>query len=314
MKKKFALLLSTAMLASVLTVGVAQEEIALAAGSPAKSANAAVTAKAAHLPAPLVSQAAVDSGTMTIYDFGDSKLHVYSTGDALGDVAYIVEGADALVGIELPGFTEGLEAWQKYIASLNKPMQDIFLCDHTTGASYIQGMHAYGTAGAQESIKGGITYATTQGLYDIFGSDFHGGPDMANINRVVSGKVTVAGIEFELIDHGETYDLVIPSMNAVYTHMLGKTTHSILTSPAHMDALLETLKGYQQADYAMIITSHSGVEGQDAVAEKIRYVEKTKELAAANDNAADFVSAMQQAFPEYDGANYLEMTASALYH
>ena len=295
MKKKIALLLTTFTMVSCLSV-----------------CNAEAADKTETV-VPTIHDAAVESGSVTVYDFGASKLHVYNTGDALGDVAYIVEGKDALIGIELPSFTANLDAWQNYIAGLDKPMNDLFLCDHATGASYVEGMNVYGTQGAQYSIASGSTYATTQGLYETFGDDFHGGADLANINKVVSGTVTVAGIDFNLIDCGETYDLEIPSMNAVYTHMLGKTCHSILTSTAHMDSMIETLKGYQSAGYDMILSAHSGVEGQDAVAEKIAYVEKAKELAASCDNAEAFMTAMKEAFPDYIGENYLEMSAGYLY-
>ena len=308
MKKKIALLLSAVMMVSVLAACGTQKEITADTSEPEQSAEGSTETNT-----PTVSEAAVDSGSVTVYDFGDSKLHVYASGDALGDVAYIVEWEDALVGIELPSFTDGLNAWLNYIDTLGKPMNDLFLCDHVTGASYVEGMTIYGTQGAQKSIASGSTYATTQGLYETFGDDFHGGPDMANINKVVSGTVTVAGIDFNLIDHGETYDLEIPSMNAIYTHMLGKTSHSILTSTAHMDSMLETLKGYQSAGYDMILTAHSGVEDQDAVTEKISYVEKAKELAENNDNAESFMAAMKEAFPDYTGENYLEMSAGYLY-
>ena len=295
MKKKIALLLTTFTMVSCLSV-----------------CNAEAADKTETV-VPTIHAAAVESGSVTVYDFGASKLHVYNTGDALGDVAYIVEGKDALIGIELPSFTANLDAWQNYIAGLDKPMNDLFLCDHATGASYVEGMNVYGTQGAQDSIASGSTYATTQGLYETFGDDFHGGADLSNINKVVSGTVTVAGIDFNLIDCGETYDLEIPSMNAVYTHMLGKTCHSILTSTAHMDSMIETLKGYQSAGYDMILSAHSGVEGQDAVAEKIAYVEKAKELAASCDNAEAFMTAMKEAFPDYIGENYLKMSAGYLY-
>ncbi|MDO4494108.1 MAG: hypothetical protein Q4C53_09515 [Clostridia bacterium] len=259
-------------------------------------------------------QVTVGTATVDVYDFGTSKLHVFMTGDALGDVAYIVEGPEALVGIELPAFTDGLDAWKQYAESLGKPMNDLFLCDHATGASYTEGMTVYGTANAQASIASGAVFATTQGLYEVFGDAFHGGADMANINTVVSGPVTVAGIEFNVIDRGASCDIEIPGMNAVYTHMLGKTCHSILTGAEHMDATVATLKEYRDKGYAMILSSHSGVEGQDAVDEKILYVEKVKELAASNDNAEGFLSAVKAAFPDYVGENYLEMTAGYLFN
>lgn len=303
MKKKTAAFVSATLLATAL----------LAACSKAPAGDALSPEPVPETAVPAVSTAALSSGSVTVYDFGETKLHVFFTNDALGDVAYIVEGADALVGIELPSFTEGLNAWKAYADGLGKPMDDIFLCSHPAGASYITGMNVYGTQGAKDSIASGSAYATAQGLYETFGEAFHGGSDIAAVNQVVSGPVTVAGISFNLIERGEAYDLEIPAINAVYTHMLGKTSHSILTSLEHMDEIAAALKTYQAKGYEKILPSHGGPEGQDAVAEKLSYIEKTRELAAANGTAADFIRAMQEAFPNYDGENYLEMTAGYLY-
>ena len=207
----------------------------------------------------------------------------------------------------------GLDTWKDYVKSLGKPMNDIFIVCHPAGASYIKGMNVYGTEGAQKSIVSGSTGATTQGLFAAFGADFHGGDDTAAITDTVSGKVQLAGVDFEVIDRGESYDLAIPSMNVVYTHMLGKTTHSILTSAAHIEAFLQMLKEYQAAGYAMILTSHGGSEGQDAVAEKISYLNKTKEIMQQSKTADEFKANMKAAFPAYNGENYLDMTTGFLY-
>lgn len=131
--------------------------------------------------------------------------------------------------------------------------------------------------------------------------------------NTVSGKVQLAGVDFEVIDRGESYDLAIPSINVIYTHMLGKTTHSILTSAAHIEAFLQMLKEYQAAGYAMILTSHGGPEGKDAVAEKISYLNNTKEIMQQSKTTDEFKANMKAAFPDYDGENYLDMTAGFLY-
>ena len=299
---------------SQLGSGDRWQEVYQANASTIKNPNLIYAGQVLDLPdAPTTSTVKLASGSVTVYHYGDVNLHVYNSEDALGDVAYIVEGKDALVGIELPSFTAGLDAWKGYVQSLGKPMNDIFLDAHVTGASYISGMNIYGTQAAKDAIASGSTLATTDGLYQTFGSDFHGGEDMAQINTVVSGKVTVGGIEFNVIDRGDTYDLEIPSINVVYTHMLGKTVHSIMPSTAAMDAMLDTLHDYQNKGYAMVLSGHSTPEGQDAVTEKIAYVQKAKELAASCTTADAFKAAMKEAFPNYAGDNYLEMTAGYLF-
>lgn len=315
MKKRTVLLLLAAMTVSLLSAcGAKDTETGAGDDTVIESSSEAETGGDEEKAEPSASEVKLGEGSVTVYDYGDVKLHAYATGDALGDEAYIVEGADGLVGIELPSFTAGLDAWKSYVEGLGKTMEDIFLCDHVTGASYVEGMTVYGTQGAKDAIESGSTFATTQGLYETFGDDFHGGPDMAKINKVVpAGALTVAGMEFDLIDHGDTYDLEIPAMNVVYTHMLGKTSHSIMTSAEHMDSMLDILKGYQDAGYDMILSAHCAPEGQDAVTEKIAYVEMAKELVASSADAESFIAAMKEAFPDHVGDNYLEMSAGYLY-
>ncbi len=307
MKKIFAILLSALVLAGGFTACSNSEGVSSSQSDTASVASENQTSK------PVVTAGEIEKGSVTVYDYGNVKLHAVATEDALGDEYYIVEGENSLIGIELPSFTDDLEAMKNYIEKLDKPVEGFFICDHPAGKSYIDGVKIYGTDGAKKSIESGSTFATTDGLYQTFGDDFHGGDDMADINTVVSGSVTIDGIEFNLIDRGETYDLEIPSMNVVYTHMLGKTSHSILLSVERMDNMVKVLNEYQSTGYDMILSAHSTPEGQDAVTEKIAYVEKTKELAEESTTADEFIRAMKEAFPDYTGENYLEMSASALY-
>lgn len=263
---------------------------------------------------PKISTGKISTGNVTVYDYGNIKLHAYATGDALGDEAYILENETELVGIELPSFTENLDSWQEYIKELNKPMENIFVSSHATGESYLDGVNVYATEKAKESIESGSVFATTQGLYETFGDDFHGGNDMVQVTNTVSeGVINIAGIDFNVINNGDTYDIEIPEINAIYTHMLGKTTHSILVSADGMNSMLNTLNNYKDNGYNMILSAHSEPEGQDAVEEKIAYVEKAKELYSECKTADEFISEMKKAYPNYSGENYLEMSAGYLY-
>ena len=92
--------------------------------------------------------------------------------------------------------------------------------------------------------------------------------------------------------------------------MLGSDCHNILTSREHIAAFIEELKGF---DYDLVLTSHYAPEGTDAVASKIAYLEKTLELADSCTDSESFTAAMREAFPDYSGENYLEMSAGMLY-
>ena len=120
-----------------------------------------------------------------------------------------------------------------------------------------------------------------------------------------------AGVDFIIRDEGDdAYGIEIPAINCVYIHMLGSDCHNILTSKEHISAFAEELKDF---DYDLVLTSHYVPEGQESVEAKIAYLEKTLELADTCADTASFIEAMNEAFPDYSGANYLETTAGMLY-
>lgn len=47
---------------------------------------------------------------------------------------------------------------------------------------------------------------------------------------VESGKVTIGGMEFLIKQTADAFDVEIPEINAVYTHMLGHDCHSIVAA------------------------------------------------------------------------------------
>ena len=250
--------------------------------------------------------------SVSVYDFDGVRIHAFNSQDALGDVCYVVEGDDALVGIELPPMQATLPLWQSYVQGLGKPMGDIWIDAHPNGADYIADMNVWGTQAAADAIAEGSTYATASSLQESFGEAWN--PNYAVIDSIVEpGAVTVAGIEFEVVNSGDTYDLVIPAANCVYTHMLGETVHSIVPSLEAADSMIAALRGYQEAGYVLVLPGHTMPEDQGAVAAKIAYLQQLEEIAGDSATAEEFTAAMNEAFPGYEGANYLEMTAGYLF-
>lgn len=265
--------------------------------------------------APTSTPATIAAGSVQVYDINGVKLHAYSTGDALADVCYALETADAVVLIESPAFKDNLAAWNEYLTNLGKPIAGALFSYHPNGADAYGEMDVYATQHATESwSEGGGIRALTDNFVGIFGDAFDNVmPDAAQIIRECE-NVNIGGLDFNIVAAGDdAYGIEIPKVNSVYRHMMGSNAHNILASIGHIDATIAELKGYQDKGYALVLTSHAAPEGQDAIATKIAYLETEKKLAQSSDSAEAFIAAMNEAFPDYQGANYLEMTAGFLF-
>lgn len=252
-------------------------------------------------------------GTVQVFDYGALKLHAYATQDALGDVNYLLETATSLIAIEAPAFTANLDEYAQYIVGLGKPMNCALLAYHPTGADYFAGVQVLGTKEAQASQQeGGSIKGLVDSFVTTFGEGFNG--NLTSITDVVEpGTVTVDGVDFVITATADAYDIEIPAINAVYTHMMGSNVHNILASTEQIDGMIAQLKAYQAKDYDLVLTGHYVPETIEAVETKITYLEKTKEIIASSNSPQSFITAMQEAFPDYAGVNYLEMSGGMLF-
>lgn len=260
--------------------------------------------------------ASASFAAVNVQEFNDGiKLHSFGTGDKMNDYCYIIESHEGLVMIESTAYKADVNAFNEYIKSLNKPLTAMLLSYHPNGYRTYGDVKIYATEGALNSWKEGgrvwgltLTFAMSDG--DKVADDL---PDKAEI--ITEGQtIKLAGIDFVILHEsdGENYGIFIPAMNAVYRHMMGSKTHSILTSIPYIEAEIAELKDYQVKGYEIILTSHHEPEGKDAVNEKIAYLEKVLEIAKSSNRRDKFISGVKAAFPDYDGEEYLEMTAGAL--
>ena len=114
---------------------------------------------------------------------------------------------------------------------------------HGAGATFLPDVPKYATQNAAAYSENGGGKALIDQFTGAFGEIFDS--SVHKITHVIGeGKVTIGGIDFIIKQTAEAFDIEIPEINAVYTHMLGHDCHSIVAGTGHADAMIETLKGY----------------------------------------------------------------------
>ena len=251
----------------------------------------------------------LEKGYVLICDFGNVKVHNYNTNDYIQDQVILLEKNGKIVIIEAPAFYESNKELEKYINSLNVKVEGILLSYHMAGGTFLKTEKKYATHKADDygHIGGG------KDLVDNFTKTF-GEPFDSNIHQVTDyineGKITLADIEMNIIQTNDAYDIEIPEINSIYTHMLGSNVHSIIAGVNHASAMTKTLKGYLEKNYNLILTSHYIPEDINAVKEKINYIETLLNIASTSKNTKEMMDKVKKEYPNYSGENYLEMTSN----
>lgn len=245
-------------------------------------------------------------GEMNVYDFGGVKLHAYKTNDFIDDEVFIVEKNGKAVVIESPCFFDNCTELSEYLKDLE--VEGIFVAYHGAGASFLPDVSKYATQNAKEYSENGDGKALIDNFTNAFGAAFDS--SVHKITNVIGeGKITLAGIDFIITKTAEAFDIEIPEINAVYTHMLGHDCHSIVAGAGHADAIIAQLNGYIKNGTDLILTSHYTPEDLKDAETKIAYLEDLKAIAARCGNADEFKAEAKKNYPDYSGENYLDMTA-----
>lgn len=254
----------------------------------------------------------LDHGLVRVYDFESVKLHAYQTDDSMGDECFLLETKQNLVALESPAFLPNIADWRQYVDDLNKPLTDILIAYHPAGGKWYGNARSHATEGAIKAMTVGATRELTESLGKALGKEFITAiPDIDSV--IKGGENSIGGMVFDITEAGDGYDIAIPSIGVVYTHMLGADTHSILVGAEHMDTVMATLGNFKAKGYRLILSSHHAPESLSDVDTKLMYVAKTKELAGQSKTKEEFIRRMKEAFPGYQGEQYLGMTADSLF-
>ena len=248
----------------------------------------------------------LSKGEMHVYDFGAVKLHAYKTNDLIDNEVFILEKNGRAVIIESPCFFDNIKELEQYLKNIQ--VEGMLIAYHGAGAAFMPEVPKYATQNAAGySLKGGGK-ALIDNFTNTFGESFDG--SVHNITDIIQeGRTKIGGIEFIIKQTEEAFDIVIPQINAVYTHMLGHDCHSIVAGAAHADGIIAQLKDYIQKGYDLILTSHYTPEDLKDAQTKIDYLENLKKIASDCADAHSFKAEVQKRYPAYGGQNYLDMTA-----
>ena len=245
-------------------------------------------------------------GEMNVYDFGTMKLHAYKTNDLIDDEVFIVEKNGKAVLIESPCFFDNIKELTEYLNNL--AVAGMLIAYHGAGAAFLPDVPKYATQNAVDFSENGGGKALIEHFTNAFGDIFD--KSVHQITNVIeAGKITIGGIDFVIKQTADAFDVEIPEINAVYTHMLGHDCHSIVAGAGHADAIIAELKGYIEKGYDLILTSHYTPEDLKDAQTKIDYLENLKKIAVSCADADSFKAEVQKQYPGYSGQNYLDMTA-----
>ena len=254
----------------------------------------------------------LNKGYVLIYDFGDVKVHNYNTNDYISDQVIVLEKNNKVVIIESPAFYDNNKELESYINSLNVKIDGILLSYHMAGGTFLENDNKYATHKAYEYGNFGGCKALVDNFTKAFGNVFDN--NIHNVTDYINdGTVTIADIDMNIIPTSEAYDIEIPEINSIYTHMLGSDCHSIITSVGNATEMIETLRGYLDKHYNLILTSHYVPEELDAVNTKISYIETLLNIASNSKSATEMIENVKKEYPNYSCENYLEMTANAFF-
>ena len=249
----------------------------------------------------------LDKGHVDVYTENGITLYAYQTRDLINDEVFILAKNGRGVVIELPCFHDNIRELTAFLRQEGITVEGKLVAYHAAGASFLPEVPAYGTASSVAYNTTGGGAALVANFHTAFGGSFD--ESLCAVDHVLEeGETEIAGIRFLVKPNAEAYDLEIPEINCVYTHMMGHDCHSIVAGCPHADGILSQLNYYLRKGFDLVLTSHYTPEDLKDARTKIAYLTDLKEIALASENADEMRAKVQAKYPHYSGQNYLDMT------
>lgn len=251
-------------------------------------------------------------GEMNVYDFGSIKLYAYKTNDFIDDEVFILVKNGKGVVIELPCFYDNIKELTEYLQENKIDVIAKFVAYHAAGASFLPEVKSYGTNSSDKYNTAGSGAGLVKNFKNVFGEIFDSSMVKAD-ETVEDGEITIADIKFIVKSNAEAFDIEMPEINSVYTHMLGHDCHSIVAGCPHADGIISVLNYYLRKGFDLVLTSHYTPEDLKDVKTKIDYLYALKEIFETCESGEEMKKKVMEKYPEYSGLNYLDMTVNMFF-
>ncbi len=288
---------------------LATAALAVAACSQQKNAENNATQQTAEVDSTAV-------GRFETIDLDGYRLHIYLTDDMMGDASFIIEGQDSLVTLEQPLFKANANAFDKYLASIGKPVAERiadFHLGNTGDAPLIM------PQGMPEVVKGPEYSGMMNHFAQEYGDAIEPLPTGSTEEVAFDSTVSLAGIPFTFYK-GASNDFpganILIGKEVVYSHWAPEKTHINSLYAANIqgiDARLAELEQILSTGADIFVGGHGAPSSADDVRFRIDYLNKIKQLKSENSDADSFAAALIKAYPALPGEDGVSALAQALY-
>ena len=241
---------------------------------------------------------ALDKGRVDVYTKNGVTLYAYQTRDLIDNEVFVLAKKGRGVVIELPCFFDNIRELTDFLKSEGVTVEAKFVAYHAAGASFLPEVPAYGTESsvAYNTTGGGAGLAAN--FKNAFGDSFD--PAICEVDHVLDeGEIELAGIRFVVKPNAEAFDLEIPEINCVYTHMMGHDCHSIVAGCPHADGIISQLNYYIRKGFDLVLTAHYTPEDLKDAQTKVDYLTNLKEIALESESADEMKAKVQEQYPDW---------------
>lgn len=254
----------------------------------------------------------LEKGVVKEYAFGDITLYAYQTNDFIDDEVFVVAKGGEGVCIELPCFFDNIREFSEFLNDRKIKLIAKFVAYHAAGGTFLPEVKAYGTASSDKYNREGGGAALVDKFTGAFGEIFD--KSVCNADEILKdGEYVFAGIKFIIKSNAEAYDIEIPQINCVYTHMMGHDCHSIVAGCPHADGIISQLNYYIREGFDLVLTAHYTPEDLKDAKTKIDYLYSLKAISETCETAAEMKEKVKSKYPDYSGENYLDMTVNMFF-